>query len=110
MMRNTRRIARALALGALVTPVLAGSVLAANPRYEAAAGNFTLPTGAHAYASWLGTHSFKGYVVERETMTAKGQFQVERTFTTKAAAAAEVVKLRVTYHRGGVEIDLGSAR
>jgi hypothetical protein len=48
--------------------------------------------------------------VEREKMTAKGEFQVERTFTTKAAAAAEVVKLRVTYHRGGVEIDLGSAR
>jgi hypothetical protein len=51
MMRNTRRIARALALGALVTPVLAGSVLAANPRYEAVAGNFTLPTAAQAWAS-----------------------------------------------------------
>jgi hypothetical protein len=109
-MRNTRRIATGLALGALATPVLAVSVFAASPRYEAVAGNFTLPTAAQTYASWLGTHGFKGYVVERETTTGKGQYQVERTFKTKAAAAAEIVKLRVTYHRGGVEIDLGSAR
>ncbi len=109
-MRNTRRVATALALGALATPVLAASVLAASPRYEAVAGNFTLPTVATRYASWLGTHGFTGYVVERETTTGKGQYQVERKFNTKAAAATEIVKLRKAYHRGGVELDQGSSR
>ncbi len=109
-MRNSRRIATALALGALATPILAASVLAASPRYEAMAGNFTSPAVAQKYVTFLGAHGFNGYVVEREKTTGKGQYQVERTFKTKAAAAAEIARLRGTYHRGGVEIDLGSAR
>ncbi|MHB8459438.1 MAG: hypothetical protein ACYDAK_06390 [Candidatus Limnocylindrales bacterium] len=109
-MGNTRRIAAGIALGALATPVLAASVLAASPRYEAVAGNFTLPTVAHTYVAWLGAHGFKGYAVEREKMTGAGQYQVERSFTTKGAAAAEIRRLRATYHRGGVEVDFGSAR
>ena len=78
-MGNARRIAAGLALGALATPLLAGSVLAASPRHEAVAGNYTLPTAAQTCASWLGTHGFKGYVVEHEKTTGMGQHQVERT-------------------------------
>jgi hypothetical protein len=94
--------------GAQPDPLAVSQLGAANV-YEAVAGNFASPAGAIGYAELLGQKGLTGFVVEEET-SGKYQFQVERSFVSKAAAAAEVAKLHAAHDRGWVETDTGSSR
>ena len=66
-------------------------------------------TGRHvALQAKLTKAGWKGYVVEKENSGTTGHYQVERSFTTKAAAQAAATRLKAAKYRGAVETDAGT--
>ena len=109
MHRIATRAATALSVAALVSTIGVGSAMAASKStFEAVAGNFTARANATALQAKLTKAGWKGYVVEAENTGTKGHFQVERPFATKAAAQAEVAKLKSAKYRGALETDSGT--
>ena len=109
MHRIATRAATALSIAAIVSTIGVTSAMAASKTtYEAVAGNFGTKAGAMALQAKLTKAGWKGYVVETENTGTKGHFQVERPFATKAAAQAEVAKLKAAKYHGGVETDSGT--
>jgi hypothetical protein len=102
------RVVGGLATGTILSAALAATAFAATPpkapTWEAVAANFGRATSANAYVGRLTKAGMTGFQVEQE-VHGKGHFQVERTFTTKAAAMAEVARLKAAKFHGGVEED-----
>ena len=104
------RIARAaggLLITGVVSCVAATSVFAATPvatKVEVVAANFGKLPSATAYEAKLVKAGITGFEIRKENVGA-GHYQVERTFTTKSAAMAEVAKLKAAHFRGGIERD-----
>ena len=97
----------AVAISSLVLGAGASSVFAATAKptiYEAVAGNYASHASAVAYQAKLVKAGFKGFVIQNEVV-GKGHYQVEQSFMTKAAAMAEVTRLKAAHLRGGVETD-----
>lgn len=109
------RVTRIVGAGlgaALLTGVVASSALAASPvratSWEVVAGNYGRLTSATAIVLRLKKAGLTGFAVEHESH-GRGHYQVERTLRTRAAAAAELVKVRALLHQGGIETDAGRA-
>ena len=109
MRRVAGRVAAALTTTALVAVVGVSSAAAASKTtYEAVAGNFGTNAGATALQARLTKAGWKGYRIEKENTGTKGHYQVERSFSTRAAAQAEVAKLKAAKFHGAVEPDTGT--
>ena len=109
MSRVARRVATALTITAFVSVIGVTSVAAASKTtYEAVAGNFGTNSGAMALQARLTKAGWKGYRIEMEDSGRKGHYQVERSFSTRAAAQAEVTRLKAAKYHGAVEPDAGT--
>ncbi|MBW8825616.1 MAG: hypothetical protein JF603_04585 [Acidobacteria bacterium] len=69
-------------------------------RWQASAGKYRTRSSARARLRQVTAKGLNGYVIERERGP---RFDVERTFPTRAAATAEVARLRRTHFSGHVE-------
>jgi hypothetical protein len=105
------RITRFIGAGlgaAVLSGVCASYTLAATPArapsWEVVAGNYARMTSASAIVLRLTKAGLTGFAVERESR-GRGRFQVERPFVTKTTAAAELARVRVLLHQGGIETD-----
>ena len=108
MDRVIRRVALGVTSAAIVAAIGVSPALAVSKtRYYAVAGNFATKAGATALQAQLSSTGWKSYHVEKEKTGKKGRYQVERSFTTKAAAMTEVSKLKAAKHHGAVETDKG---
>ena len=110
MRRQITRAMGGLVLGTVLASAVAGSAFAATPKtsWEVVAGNFASRASATKYAATLASHGLKGFGVEAERTGTKGHFQVEIGYSTKAAAMAELAKLKAAHNRGGIETDTGT--
>jgi predicted lipoprotein with Yx(FWY)xxD motif len=77
--------------------------------YEAVAGNVATKAAATALQAKLTKAGFKGYRIETEMTGSTGHFHVERTFSNKAAAQAEVAKLKAAKYHASLETDVGTS-
>jgi predicted lipoprotein with Yx(FWY)xxD motif len=75
------------------------------PTYEAVAGNFGARATAAALQAKLAKAGRTGYVVEKETTGTTGHYQVEKSFSTKAAAEAEIARLKAAKYGHALETD-----
>jgi hypothetical protein len=107
MRRSVGRFATAVGVAALVSTISVASVgaAAAKTSYEAVAANHGSMSSAVALQAKLTKAGLTGFTIEKENTGTKGHFQVEQSFSTKAAAQAEVAKLKAAKYHGGVETD-----
>lgn len=88
------------------TVALAASPSGPKPGWEARSGVFKTNAAATAQLAALTAKGFTGYVIEVETRPAPSKarlYEVEKEFTTKKLAAAEVAHLHKAKFVGAVE-------
>jgi hypothetical protein len=108
MVRTLRRIAIGLSAAALGGLLVVAPTFAATPTatYEAVAGHAKTYAAAVALKHKLAVHKLTGFVIERDAKSGKTVYEVERPYKTRAAAVAEVAKIRAAgFRHAGVETD-----
>jgi hypothetical protein len=73
--------------------------------WEAVAGVFRTQKSAQALVSRLDAKGLKGYTVRSRTVSHHQRFEVERQMPNKAAAAAEVQRLRTAGFHGRTALE-----
>jgi cell division septation protein DedD len=76
-----------------------------NRHWEAIAGVFRTQQSAQALVSRLDAKGLKGYTVRSRTVSHHKRFEVERQMPDKAAAAAEVQRLRTAGFHGRTALE-----